>query len=69
MAAKKEQKKQTDPTTELVRDLLIAQLGIAGVPQAGIRKIAGCDMNRVNRIVKPIKKALKARVQASGLIE
>jgi hypothetical protein len=56
MAARKE-KKQTDPTTELVRDLLIAQLGLAGVAQQEIRKIAGCDMKRVTRIVKPINKA------------
>lgn len=61
MAAKKEQKQQSDATTELVRDLLIAQLGIAGVAGAEIRKIAGCDMNRVTRILKPITKALKAR--------
>jgi hypothetical protein len=59
MAAKKEKKKQTDPTTELVRDLLITQLGLAGVAQQEIRKIAGCDMKRVTRIVKPINKAKK----------
>jgi hypothetical protein len=59
MATKKD--KQGDSSTELLRDLLIAQLGLAGVGQADIRKIAGCDMNRVNRIVKPIKKAFKAQ--------
>lgn len=46
-----------DVSTELLKDLLIAQLGVAGVAQAEIRKIVGCDMNRINRIVKPIKKA------------
>jgi len=61
MAARKDNKQQADPTTELIRDLFIAQLGAMGVSQPEIRKIAGCGMNRVNRIVKPIKKALKAR--------
>ena len=60
MPKKKEQTQQND-TVEILRDLLIAQLGLAGVPQPEIRKIAGCCMNRVNRIVKPIKKALKAQ--------
>ena len=39
---------------ELMKDLLITQLGCAGVPQTQIRKIVGCNMNRVNRIVKHI---------------
>ena len=46
-----------DDTTELLRDLLIAQLGMAGVPQSDIRQIAKCDMNRVNRIVSLIERA------------
>ncbi len=57
MAAKKEKNQQGDSSTELLRDLLIAQLGLAGVAGAEIRKIASCDMNRVTRILKPIKKA------------
>jgi hypothetical protein len=57
MAVKKEKDQQGDPSTELLRDLLIAQLGLAGVAGAEIRKIAGCDMNRVTRILKPINKA------------
>lgn len=32
-------------------DLLITQLGLAGVPQQAIRKILGCDINRVSRIL------------------
>jgi len=51
----------TDRSTELVRALLIVQLGLAGVPQPEIRKIAGCGMNHANRIVQPIKRALKAK--------
>ena len=41
--------------TELIRELLIVELGLAGVPQQDIRKIARCDMNRVSRIVRLLK--------------
>lgn len=44
---------------ELLKDLLIAQLGIAGVPQQTIRRIVGCDINRVSRIVRCLKSAKK----------
>jgi hypothetical protein len=43
-------------TPELLRDLLILQLGLAKVPQDKIRKIAGCGMNRVNDLLKHIPK-------------
>ena len=48
--------KDTDSTAELIRDLMIVQLGLARVPQTAIRKIVGANMNRVNRIVKLLKK-------------
>lgn len=41
--------------TEILKDLLIVQLGIAGVPQQSIRAIVGCDIIRVNRIVRHLK--------------
>ncbi len=41
--------------TEILKDLLIVQLGIAGVPQQSIRAIVGCDIVRVNRIVRHLK--------------
>ncbi|MGA8866215.1 MAG: hypothetical protein WB510_04565 [Candidatus Sulfotelmatobacter sp.] len=44
---------------ELLRDLLITSLGTAGVKQAEIRKIVGCGMNRVNKIVKHIEQERK----------
>lgn len=44
---------------ELLKDLLIAQLGVAEVPQQVIRQIVGCNMNRVNRIVKHLKPTKK----------
>jgi hypothetical protein len=50
------QQKDIDSTAELIRDLMIVQLGLASVPQAAIRKIVGVSINRVNRIVKLLKK-------------
>jgi len=41
---------------ELLQDLIIVQLALAGIAQTEIRKIAGVDMNRVNRIAQLIKK-------------
>jgi len=41
--------------TEILKDLLIVQLGIAGVPQQSIRAVVGCDIVRVNRIVRHLK--------------
>ncbi len=42
---------------ELLRTLLIVQLGTAKVPQDTIRKIAGCGINRVNDVLKHIPKS------------
>lgn len=39
-----------------LRDLLITSLGAAGVKQKEIRKIVGCDMNQVSRIMKHIER-------------
>ena len=44
-----------DGAAEILKDILIAQLGAAGVPQQAIREIVGCDINRVSRIVKHMK--------------
>jgi hypothetical protein len=43
---------ENDRLVELLKDLLITELGRAGVPPHAIREIVGCDMNRVSRIVK-----------------
>jgi len=53
-----------DEMTELIRDLLIVELGLADVPQPDIRKIARCDMHRVNRIVRLLKPKTKARAKS-----
>jgi hypothetical protein len=57
MASTKRPRQQADPTTELLRDLLIVELAKAGVSQPAIRKILGCDMHRVSRIARHFKRA------------
>ena len=42
-------------TIEILKDILIVQLGMAGVRQQAISAIVGCDINRVSRIVRHIK--------------
>lgn len=53
-------------TAELLRDMLIVQLGLAGVAQDKIRVIARCDMNRVNRIVKHLKPKKTTGANSNG---
>lgn len=57
MANDKQKREQT--TDDLLRDLLIVQLGLAGLTQHQIREIVGVDIHRVNRIVKHFKKIAK----------
>lgn len=52
---KRTQKKKNTPE-DFLRDILIAQLGLAGLTQHQIRQIVGCDMRYVNRILKHFKK-------------
>ncbi len=40
---------------EVLRDILITELGRASVPQLEIRRIVGVDIARVNRIVRFMK--------------
>ncbi len=54
-----ETQKKELTTDDLLRDLLIVQLGLAGLAQHQIREIVGVDMHRVNRIVKHFKKITK----------
>ncbi len=42
---------------DLLRDMMIVQLALAGVGQREIRQIAGVDINRVTTIAKLVKKA------------
>ncbi|HUE57095.1 MAG TPA: hypothetical protein VMO76_14775 [Candidatus Udaeobacter sp.] len=41
---------------ELLRSLLIVQLGLAKVAQNDIRQIVGCGMGRVNDVLKHLPK-------------
>lgn len=41
---------------ELIEKQLIVQLGLAGVPQRAIREIVECDLNRVTKVVKHLKR-------------
>jgi transposase-like protein len=52
-------KKKEQTTEDLLRDLMIMQLGLAGIGQHQIREIVGVDIFRVNRIVKHFKKKKK----------
>jgi hypothetical protein len=45
-----------DKIEDLLRNLLITTLAAAGVKGGEIRKIVGCDMNRVTRITKYIER-------------
>lgn len=56
-------RKVNDETTELLRTMLIVQLGLAGIGQRQIREVAGCDMNRVAKTLKALK--LKRGTQKS----
>jgi len=46
-----------EPMTDVLRDLLIVQLALAGVDNHSIRKIAGVQMSRVTRISKILKRS------------
>jgi hypothetical protein len=44
-----------DEATELLRTMLIVQLGLAGIGQRRIREVAGCDMNRVTKTLRALR--------------
>lgn len=48
-------------TAELLRTLIIVQLGLAGIGQAQIRKIVGGAMVDINAIVKLLKPSKRGR--------
>lgn len=55
----KEKQKKEQTVEELLRDILIVKLGLAGLTQHQIREIVGVDIHRVNRIVRHFKKISK----------
>lgn len=42
--------------SELLKDMFIAELAIAGVPQREIAKVVHVNLNRVTRLAKSIKR-------------
>ena len=50
-----------EQTNKLLRDLIIIQLGLAGVGQQKIRSIVGGGMNDINRLIKLIRKSGKTK--------
>ena len=52
---KKEERLQ-EIQIELLRDMFISQLLLAGVPQREIAKVVRVNLNRVNRLGKSLKK-------------
>ena len=56
---KKKSRRGPKDQTEILIDLLITQLAVAGVRQVAIREIIGCDIHRVSRILKHVNTARK----------
>lgn len=48
---------------ELLRTLIVVELGLAGVGQAQIRKIVGGSMNDINGIVKLLRLRQRGQVK------
>jgi len=46
----------TGEVADLLEKQLIVTMGLAGVPQRNIRAVVECDLNRVSRIVKQLKR-------------
>ena len=60
---RKQNSTQGDTTAELLKDLIIIELAKASVPQLEIRRIIGCDMNRVSRIARVLKRARPSDIE------
>ena len=54
----KERAQKTETVEDLLRDMMILQLALAGVGQHQIRKVLRVDIHRVSRISKLVKKAV-----------
>jgi len=52
----KTSKRNRNDVAELLRDLLIVNLAVAGVKHQDIRKIVGCDINRVTSIARHLRR-------------
>jgi transposase-like protein len=55
-------KREKRTAEDLLQDMMIIQLGLAGMSQHQIREIVGVDMNKVTRILKHFKGVRKGGV-------
>jgi hypothetical protein len=55
-----------EPMTDVLRDLLIVQLALAGVDNHSIRKIAGVQMSKITRISKIPKRSRRRKGANNG---
>lgn len=62
MANSKSGQRETDAAVEVLKDILITQLGLAGMSQQRIPRIVGCSIRRVNDIVKHRKEDKTDRI-------
>lgn len=53
----KRREKKSESVEDLLRDLMIIQLGLAGLSQHQIREIVGVEFYRVSRILRHFKKS------------
>ena len=54
-------KERQDNLEELLRDMMIVQLLLAGIGQRQIREIVGVDIHRVSRIGKLMKRSKETK--------
>lgn len=47
--------RDSNEIANLLRTLIIIQLGLANVPQASIRRVVGGDIRKINSILKNVK--------------
>lgn len=52
-------RKPKDDAVEILKNILITQLAQSGLSQQSIREIVGCDIHRVNKIVRHLKSKTK----------
>jgi transposase len=53
----KKKTKKSESAEDLLRDLMIVQLGLAGLSRHQVREIVGVDIHRVTRILRHFKKS------------
>jgi hypothetical protein len=61
-------RRAADELTELLRTLLIVQLGLAGFGQREIREVVGCDLNRVTKDAQAFEAQRQTKARADVTI-